>query len=303
LYWLQDFLALVRNGSFSRAAIERHVTQSALSRRIQALEDWAGAPLFDRTAHPIELTEAGQKLLPIAVASVEPLLDFRASLRGKCADPAPTVTFIMPTACSASLFPALLARLDREVGPLVGRGAVKAIDEVAARYLAGEADLALSYRHPALPRPREFSELEAVDLADEPLIPVCAPPRRNTAGFHLPPAPGVALVYLPYGPSSFIGRAVDGEIARRIPDVQAQKLFDDPLIFILKELALQGLGVAWLPRSAIERNLAGGSLIRAGAEDWDIPLTVELLRRRTRLPAAAEAIWDLLARGTGGACA
>jgi DNA-binding transcriptional LysR family regulator len=57
LYWLQDFLSLVRNGNFSRAAAERHVTQSAFSRRIQALEDWAGAPLFDRATHPIELTE------------------------------------------------------------------------------------------------------------------------------------------------------------------------------------------------------------------------------------------------------
>ena len=81
LYWLQDFLALVRTSSFSKAAMERHVTQSAFSRRIQALEDWVGTPLFDRSARPVELTAAGQQMLPIAVGSVEPLLDFRASIR------------------------------------------------------------------------------------------------------------------------------------------------------------------------------------------------------------------------------
>jgi DNA-binding transcriptional LysR family regulator len=297
LYWLQDFLALVRTGNFSRAAAERHVTQSAFSRRIQALEDWVGAPLFDRSAHPVELTRAGQQMLPIAVTSVEPLLDFRASIRSSAVDSAPTVSFVMPTPCSAGIFPALLARLNREIGPLVCRGSVKRIDEVAERYAAGEADLALSYRHPSLPRPPEFNEFDAIEIGDDPLVPVCAPQRRGLAGYGLPLPQGVPLVYLPYGRSSFIGRIVDDEVARRVPEVRAQRLFDDPLIFVLKELALQGLGVAWIPRSTIERNLADGSLVRADDGTWEIPVTVELLRRRKRLSDPAEAVWELLNRG------
>lgn len=297
LYWLQDFLALVRTGNFSKAATERHVTQSAFSRRIQALEDWVGAPLFDRSSHPVELTAAGQQLLPIAVGSVEPLLDFRASMRANASDSAPTVTFLMPTPCSAGIFPALLARLNREIGPIVGRGSVKRIDEVAERYAGGEADLALSYRHPSLPRPAAFDELDSVEIGDEPMIPVCAPQRRGQPGYLLPVIPGSPLVYLPYGRSSFIGRVVDDEVSSRVAEVRAQKLFEDPLIFVLKELALQGMGVAWLPRSTIERNLGDGSLTRVGGGDWDIPLTVEMLRRKKRLSPAAEAVWALLATG------
>lgn len=298
LYWLQDFLALVRSGNFSRAATERHVTQSAFSRRIQALEEWVGTPLFDRSAHPVELTQAGQQLLPIAVSSVEPLLDFRASVRAKAQDAAPTVSFVMPTPCSAGIFPVLIARLNRELGPLICRGAVKRIDDVAERYAAGEADLALTYRHPLLPRPAGFAEFDAVEIGDDPLVPVCSAQRRGQPGYVLPASAGAPLVYLPYGRSSFIGRIVDDEVARRVPDVRPQRLFDDPLIFVLKELTLQGLGVAWLPRSTIERNLADGSLVRAGAgSDWEIGVTVELLRRRKRLSAPAEAVWELLARG------
>ena len=297
LYWLQDFLALVRTGNFSKAAMERHVTQSAFSRRIQALEEWVGAPLFDRSSHPVELTMPGQQLLPIAVGSVEPLLDFRASMRANASESAPTVSFLMPTPCSAGIFPALLARLNREIGPIVGQGSVKRIDEVAERYAGGEADLALSYRHPSLPRPAAFDELESIEIGDEPLIPVCAPQRRGQPGYLLPVIPGSPLVYLPYGRSSFIGRVVDDEVASRVSEVRPQKLFEDPLIFVLKELALQGMGVAWLPRSTIERNLGDGSLARVGGGDWDIPLTVELLRRKKRLPPAAEAVWSLLATG------
>ncbi len=297
LYWLQDFLALVRTGSFSRAAAERHVTQSALSRRIQALEDWTGAPLFDRSSHPVSLTLPGQQLLPIAVASVEPLLDFRASIRTQSAAAAPTVSFMMPTACSAGIFPALLARLNREIGPLTGLGSVQRIDEVAERYVGGESDLALSYRHPSLPRPVAFKTLAAIEIGDEPLIPVCSAQRQGQPGYGLPARAEAPLAWLPYGRNSFIGRAVDDEVARRVVAVRTHPLFEDPLIFVLKELALQGLGVAWLPRSTIERNLGDGSLVRAGTPEWDIPLTVELLRRRTALSPAAEAVWALLASG------
>ncbi len=301
LYWLQDFLALVRTGSFSRAAAERHVTQSALSRRIQALEDWTGAALFDRSSHPVSLTQPGQQLLPIAVASVEPLLDFRASIRTHSAAAAPTVSFMMPTACSAGIFPALLARLNREIGPITGLGSVQRIDNVAERYIGGESDLALSYRHPSLARPAGFRTLEAIEIGDEPLIPVCAAQRKGHAGYALPARAEAPLAWLPYGRNSFIGRAVDDEVARRVVAVRTHPLFEDPLIFVLKELALQGLGVAWLPRSTIERNLGDGSLVRAGTPEWDIRLTVELLRRRTALSPAAEAVWALLASGTSGA--
>ena len=63
--WLEDFLALVDFGNFSRAAELRHVTQPAFSRRIRALEDWVG-DLFERDSHPVMLTEAGRRFRPVA---------------------------------------------------------------------------------------------------------------------------------------------------------------------------------------------------------------------------------------------
>lgn len=46
-------------------------------------------------------------MLPIAVGSVEPLLDFRASMPANASDSAPTVSFLMPIPCSVGIFPAL----------------------------------------------------------------------------------------------------------------------------------------------------------------------------------------------------
>ena len=64
--WLDDFIALAELGSFSAAAKARCVTQSAFSRRIQALELWLGVPLFDRSTYPISLTEHGKNFVSYA---------------------------------------------------------------------------------------------------------------------------------------------------------------------------------------------------------------------------------------------
>lgn len=58
----EDLIALATTRSFRRAAEQRHVTQSAFSRRIRNLERWAGADLVDRSRVPTQLTPAGQML-------------------------------------------------------------------------------------------------------------------------------------------------------------------------------------------------------------------------------------------------
>ena len=56
--WFEDFLAVVEEGGFTRAAERRAVSQPAFSRRIKALEDWVGASLFDRATHSVQPANA-----------------------------------------------------------------------------------------------------------------------------------------------------------------------------------------------------------------------------------------------------
>ena len=75
---LRAFEAVARRLSFSEAADELHVTQSAVSRQIKALEDELGAPLFVRGTRHVDVTADGQVLL----RSVEPwLLKLDAGVR------------------------------------------------------------------------------------------------------------------------------------------------------------------------------------------------------------------------------
>src|SRR5690348_1006536 len=67
---LEHFESVYRLRSFTRAAQEQYLSQSALSRSIQALEDELGQRLFDRTTHEVEPTDAAEALIGHAVDAV-----------------------------------------------------------------------------------------------------------------------------------------------------------------------------------------------------------------------------------------
>ncbi|MCR9126235.1 MAG: LysR substrate-binding domain-containing protein [Rhodobacteraceae bacterium] len=65
LGWLRTFEAAARNLSFTGAARDLNMTQSAVSQQIKALESHLGRPLFHRRPRALELTEAGITYLPV----------------------------------------------------------------------------------------------------------------------------------------------------------------------------------------------------------------------------------------------
>ena len=63
LYELNLFRLVASHGSFTRAAAAAGLTQSAMTRQVQALEQTLGVELFERTTRNVRLTEAGKFLL------------------------------------------------------------------------------------------------------------------------------------------------------------------------------------------------------------------------------------------------
>ncbi len=61
---LRSFLAIVRSGNLTRAAEARHLSQSALSSQIKALEESLGVTLFVRSRRGMQLSDGGKLLLP-----------------------------------------------------------------------------------------------------------------------------------------------------------------------------------------------------------------------------------------------
>src|SRR5215467_10461533 len=73
LGFIQGFEAAARNLSFTKAAEELFVTQSAVSRQIKAIEDHLGVTLFERRQRALELTESGSALYRVATDVLEQL--------------------------------------------------------------------------------------------------------------------------------------------------------------------------------------------------------------------------------------
>lgn len=78
---LTSFEAAARHLSFTKAGAERHVTQSAMSRQIQALEEDLGVPLFRRKHRALALTDEGQRLLATCTVVLQQLRDTVTELR------------------------------------------------------------------------------------------------------------------------------------------------------------------------------------------------------------------------------
>jgi LysR family transcriptional regulator, glycine cleavage system transcriptional activator len=83
---LKGFEAAARHLSFTRAAQELSLTQSAVSREIKTLEDQLGQPLFTRTNRGLRLTDAGQMLYRAvgeALTLIDEATDRLAASRGE----------------------------------------------------------------------------------------------------------------------------------------------------------------------------------------------------------------------------
>lgn len=111
LDWLKDFLALAETANFSRAADVRNVTQPAFSRRIRALEDWVGAPLFLRTAQGATLTAAGEVFRSAAIDLARDLDKARLAVQAAHERESASLSVAATHALSFNFFPAWIHRL------------------------------------------------------------------------------------------------------------------------------------------------------------------------------------------------
>ena len=92
LKWLEDFIMLAQERSFTRAAELRHVTHPAFGRRIRALEAWAGTPLVKRGGGPVTLTAAGASFLETAAELARNLAQSHEELQSLAGRQGRTVT-------------------------------------------------------------------------------------------------------------------------------------------------------------------------------------------------------------------
>ncbi|WP_128255655.1 LysR substrate-binding domain-containing protein [Falsirhodobacter deserti] len=304
LKWLEDFVTLAGTASFSRAARERNVTQSAFSRRIKQLEAWLGTTLINRASLPAELTSEGKALLPIAHETIRTFYGLRERLNPD--DCNGRLTFAALHTLAVTLLPAWLQQVqtalpDLETAVIPDRGGIEAnLDAL----INGEADLFLTYHHPHVQLLLDPQQYDWLDLGAERLLPVAAPHLCEKLGHNGPE--GLierairlrqTLPYLDYGQSSFFGMAL-----RRVFEgapLRRKTVHQNTISAGLRECALAGWGVCWLPERLVRQDMEEGRLILATASpEWILPLGIRLYRSQQEDRAVLSRLWAL-ARTSG----
>ena len=297
LSWLEDFLALAESGNFSRAAERRHMTQPAFSRRIRAFEDWLGVALFDRGSHPVTLTEAGRWMNTVATEILARTARLPEEARVVAGASESTLRFAATHALSFTFLPAWLRSLESKttIGPIQLASDLAAHCETLL--IQGRVQFLLCHAHPLVPGKLNAEGFRSVQVGTDSLLPVCAKDAKAKPRFKL--EGGFRRVpLLAYSEQSGIGRVVRALRGEALDRLRAEPVFTAHLATVLKSLALDGRGIAWLPQSLIVDELKQRRLIEAGPINWRIDVEIRLFRRTSKEPAAAEALWTAAASGS-----
>ncbi len=302
--WLEDFVSLAETRSFSRSAKLRHVTQPAFSRRIQALEAWAGTDLVDRSAYPTRLTPAGQTLYAQALEILQALQSTRAMLRGQ-SGAQDVIEFATPHSLAFTFFPAWVSSLRGSFGPIKSRLTALNVHDAVMRLMEGGCDLLIAYHHEAQPLPLDADRFEMVRLGQETLAPYCRPDAQGRPLFTFPGQAGQPLPYLGYAPGAYLGRVAEAALKQAAVAIHLDRVYETDMAEGLKVMALEGHGIAFLPSSAVASELRSGRLVPLapppGLPELSVALEIRAYRERPTGregpgPRPAQALWEHLAQ-------
>ena len=297
--WLEDFVSLAETRSFSRSAQLRHVTQPAFSRRIQALEAWAGIDLVDRSAYPTRLTPAGETLHAQALELLDGLQAARNMMRSHQAAGQDMIEFAVPHTLAFTFFPHWLMDLRQRFRAVKSRLTALNVHDAALRLSEGGCDLLIAYHHPSQPLRLAAERYEMLPLSQETLAPYARAGEDGEPLFRLPGRPGERVPFLSYASGAYMAGLVEQILKASVEPLGLDPIYETDMAEGLKAMALEGHGLAFLPHSSVKKELKARRLVPASA-DPTLALTMEvrIYRERpenARLPKpAVQALWDYL---------
>lgn len=296
--WLEDFVTLASTRSFSASARQRHVTQPAFSRRIRTLEQVIGVTLVDRSTTPVGLTSEGQLFLVTARNLVEQLNESLSHLRGlSIANEA--LDIVAAHSLALSFFPPWISRLQKGLGELPTRLQAMNVGDAIHILREGKCDLMLAYHDQYATMQLDSEVFPSFSIGQVRMIPVSIPD-KNQQPLHGFGDDGVSddgfgsdssIPYLAYTQGAFLGRSVRLLLKNDPLRMRLRTVYETAMAEGLKGMAMQGLGVAWIPDFCIREELARGDLVRAGSQAWDIALEIRLYRCSLVHKPGAEKLW------------
>jgi DNA-binding transcriptional LysR family regulator len=291
--WLEDFIAVVRAGGLSRAALERAISQPAFSRRIRCLEEWVGTPLFDRAARTTVLTPAGERLKPFAEEVLRQLETGRRDALAAAHTSTETLLFASTHALSLTFFSPWLRALESEQALMSSiQLTAESMEGCERLMIDGAAQFLLCHVHPAASTHLSTDRFKSVVLGEDMLVPVAAPSLSTINVLQHGP-------FLAYTAASGMGRILRAAWEKDNRPPLGEPAFSSHLASVLAMMARDGRGVSWSPLSLVADDLAAGRLVQLGGTADEVRIEIHLVRPRARQLRAAERFWEHVLKRVG----
>ena len=287
---LEAFLEAANRGSFRQAADALYLSQPSVSARVQTLESEVGVALFHRTARGVRLTDMGRIFLPFAQRSIETLRRGREVLESVRQTSAGILNMATARVIGTYVLPETLQKFQQLYPDANLHIKVGGSSDVLQMVVDEEVQLGLA-------RFMQHPDVDALHLYDEEAVLVVHPGHsftktRVAAMSQVAQEP--LIVYDPGDPGSsyfqFINRVcrdagVTAKVEMNLDSVEAAK-----------NMVRLGLGVSFLPRSAVRREVEFGSLTLIDLAEVPPVLlpTYLLLRRGQEIGPTARSFLKLL---------
>lgn len=245
--WIEDLLALDQEKSISKAAAVRHVTQSAFTRRIQNIEESLGFQILKRYSKNIDFTDAGQVLLSTA-KNIQNQMDTTIKyLEKNIKDNELSIKFAVSHSLITQFFPKFIQKLYSDYNDLKLEIIAANLQQGIHLLKEGSCDFLICYCDQLTLQQLDLTLFTYHKIVNMQIVPVTAS-KNGLPNYQL----NQTFPLLAYSKQAYLRKCVDKIIESKL---NYRTLYETDNASDLKALALQGLGVAWLPRLLIEEEI------------------------------------------------
>lgn len=290
---LEDLLALIKLRNVSRAAKYRNISQSAYSRRLQAIEATHGANLVDRSGRPATPTPM---LVGMTTEIESALANIKRVSRGLSRGYKENRTLSIAALHSLSSVPIPIAISNTQGLIAEHRIHLRSGNQSACfqRLMTEQVSLMLAYEIPELELDIPENLVNRTVVTNDWLVPVGTPILVEDLKDIKPGTEQIPLATYP--DAIFLGQVIHRDLLTKSDHVFSHRLVAEMSSAIVSS-TLAGIGIAWLPLSTIEKEITHGDLKLIDNPNFPkCKLTVSMLRLRTKKMEKLSPVCDALAQ-------
>ncbi|MFP2926273.1 LysR family transcriptional regulator [Pyxidicoccus sp. 3LG] len=282
---LKMFCDVVETGSFSRAAQLNHVTQSAVSQQIRALENRYEQKLLSRSARQVTPTPAGERLFRGCKEILARFAEVEQEIREQATEVAGTSTVSTIYSVGLHELNAVQKQLLKAHPKVNMRLNYRRNDQVYDDVILGAAEIGIV----AYPQPR--AGVDILPFRDDKLAVVCAPNHSFATKQKVSLTALSGVPFIAFDREAPTRKALDRLFREKNIDINPVMEMDN--VETIKRAVEMGLGVAILPMATAQGEVKGGSLVAKPFAEGPVSRPIGLLIRKGKyLDRASAAVLE-----------